>query len=1002
MADLLKSIIKLEVSGDGRTADNFNSYKVQLENALSAKEMQGIYLDNILLNTAEGVEVQNPGSDMTTWIGTATGRDAAGFATAQTAYSAWARANRVTHSYIMATLPQVLHEECAQRTKAHELWVYIEQRFSAQSLTSVAALWCRLLQVKLSDFQGVSAFLTSITKLEQEIKRGGVEVPPTLLAGAILIGMGDRFLTTKEYLLTLPLDQQNKDTFGARLLEAEKNAKISADMLLTSTPQNVFATTTRGGGCGYVRQHQGKGQNAIPGAKCARGNHKRNDCWAYMDDQFLAANPGKGPADLPNRLSQLRAKQAAGKKVAASVVDADESYGCADANSATVNLSGLSFEYTGAVGSNKQTSTAASKEPDANVHLATSKDQNQQREIKVVLDSGASVNCLKERQNYTPLAKPVKIQGASKDMVFLSHGTSTIPCAAVPQGELRGLYSQDFRHNLASVGALQEKGVDVVFPANKATAECRNSTTGEVMWTFKRGHSGLYEGTLLIDNKEFAGAVTSTCKCELHSLQHPSILLHYRLGHMSEGYMRTLIKGEAISDLPKKFIPVPKELHLSCLPCIQGKTQAKPHPPVCSRAPSILNKVHVDLVGPLPYALRGERYWLTIVDDHSRFGWTYLLHTKDQAKQRLVEWIAQVECQKQQRVKHIHGDRGGEFLNAFLLEHLRVRGVQYSFSNPDSPEQNGIAEARNKSMGRILRTLLLQSDAPRSLWGYAAHHATYLNNLSPHGLLQGHTPFEVYHGEKPSMRRLKVWGCTGHVLMNKEERRKSGGKLGPVTKTCVLLGLNPFGPGWLFLDAATNREIPSSDAVFQEEIPFYRRRADRAEDAKLDWYSFEEDKASKVHPPPLQVHGHPEQIPPAPDSPHAAPAPEALNLPDPEVPVEQGVEAGEGVQHQAGGQEHDLPQSEPRRSLRLQGVKATDLPPSNVRWYPEEDANTADVYSGVVSALVQTITKGETGDKRLELSTPKSWQEALRGPQAGEWLESMAKEKKRSGNYQHL
>ena len=57
MADLLKSIVKLEVGGDGRTAENYNSYKVQLKNALSAKEMQGVYLDDILLNTGAGAEV---------------------------------------------------------------------------------------------------------------------------------------------------------------------------------------------------------------------------------------------------------------------------------------------------------------------------------------------------------------------------------------------------------------------------------------------------------------------------------------------------------------------------------------------------------------------------------------------------------------------------------------------------------------------------------------------------------------------------------------------------------------------------------------------------------------------------------------------------------------------------------------------------------------------------------------------------------------------------------
>ena len=86
------------------------------------------------------------------------------------------------------------------------------------------------------------------------------------------------------------------------------------------------------------------------------------------------------------------------------------------------------------------------------------------------------------------------------------------------------------------------------------------------------------------------------------------------------------------------------------------------------------------------------------------------------------------------------------------------------------------------------------------------------------------------------MRRLRVWGCTGHVLLNKEQRRKEGGKLGPVTKPCVLVGINPQGPGWLLLDGTTNREVPSSDVVFQEDVPFYRRRADRGEEQQFNWF----------------------------------------------------------------------------------------------------------------------------------------------------------------------
>jgi hypothetical protein len=974
MADLLKSISKLEIGGDGRAAENYNSYKVQLENALSAKELQGYFLDDILLNTEAGTEVSNPGSDEGAWIATAPNletRSAAEFLAARAAFSAWSRANRVTHSYIMATLPSVLHEDCAQRTKAHELWAYLEQRFAGQTLSSVAALWGRLLLLKLDEFPGVSAFLTAITKLELEIKRSGVEVPDSLIAGAILIGMGDRYPTTKELLLTLPMASQTKQVFGERLLEAEKNAKLSADISLTTTSHAVYAAMPAPSGmCGYVRQRQGKGMNAQPGTKCTR-NHQRKGCWAYLDDLFLEANPSKTAADLPNRLAGLRAKQAGGNKVvAASASGLSESY---DVNSAAINLSNVCFDYSGSVVHDQAPRMTRRAIAAASQHSSTEKN-GAAKDITVVLDSGASVTCWKEKLNYQPLATPVGVNGAGIKMSFSAHGTSTVPCPSLPQQQLRGLYSPEFRHNLVSVRGLQKQGVEVAFPAHQSSAECRDPATGKVLWTFKHAPSGLYEAQLpSIPEGETAGAVSTSCQCNHHTLQHPSILLHYRLGHMSEGCMRTLVRTGGIEGLPKTFTAPPKELHSSCLPCIEGKTQAKSHPLVRSRARALLSKVHVDLVGPKPSTLKGERYCLTIVDDHSRYGFSVLLHTKEQAKHRIMEWIANKEKQTGKKVQQVHGDRGGEFLNELLLQHFRSTGVSYSFSNPHSPEQNGVAEARNKATGRILRTLLLQSEAPRSLWGYAIQHATHLNNLFPHGLLEGRTPYEVWHGTKPSMRRLRVWGCTGHVLMNAGERRQSGGKLGPVTKPCVLVGLNPLGPGWLLLDGATNREVPSSDVVFHEDVPFYRRRADRAKEAPLQWFSFDDELAAAPQQQSLQPADH-------------APAEGAAQVPSTAPDILPQQQQQQQPEHEA----VEAPPFEPRRSARLQGIEPDNLPPSNIKW--AATLHTPPELPARAHALIQSIVCGESGDKKVELPVPGTWQDALGGAQSEEWMESMVRE----------
>jgi hypothetical protein len=994
MADLVKGITKLDVSGDGRTADNFNPYKIQLENALSAKEMQGLYLDDVLLNQEDGAEVADPGADADAWKQAAPSgvtRTDAEFATAKKAFQVWSRANRVAHSYIQATLPTMLHEEAAQRLKAHELWTYLEKRFAGQSLTSVAAMWVQLLQLRLDNFAGVSAFLTALTKLELEIKRAGSEVPPTLLAGAILNGMGDRFPTTKELLLTLPIAEQTKHVFGERLLEAERNAKISADIAMFTTISAANAATTKTGGCGYVRQRQGKGQNGAPGTKCTKGTHKRKDCWAFLDDQFLAANPDKGPGDLPNRLAELKAKQSKGRKPGASAVTTDDD-ACADVNVVSAKLNGLFFDYSGA----RQNEEVAC----SNTVVAASAQGHKSNDITVVLDSGASVSCLKEKINFRPLAVPIKVQGAGKGMTSNAEGTSTIPCPALPNGELNGIYCPDFRHNLVSVKGLQKKGVEVAFPANKNVAECRDPSTGKVLWTFKEGESGLYEAKVPRESDRVTTAVCTTCECEVHSLKHPSILLHYRLGHMSEKYMKTLIQNQSIDGLPKTFVPLPKELHLSCLPCIEAKTQAQPHPLQRTRARGPLEKIHLDLVGPKPTSLRGHRYWLTIVDDFSRHGWTILLHTKDQAKHKIIEWIAAVELASGCKVKHLHSDRGGEFVNNTLNQHLKEKGVRFTLSNPHSPEQNGVAEARNKSTGRILRALLRQSDAPHSLWGYAVQHATHLNNLFPHGLLGGRTPYEVWHQEAPSIKRLKPWGCTGHVLMNKAEMQKSGGKLGPVTKPCLLVGLNPSGPGWLLLDCTTHRELSSSDVLFQEDVPFYRRRADRDEEAPMDWVAFMEEGESwnsapgaSPFPPPASPPNQPiaRQLPAIDENANKGALEEpTLQLPRQSGPVEEelvpefqrlAIDEGEAAGAQG-----------VRRSRRQQGLEPDNLPSSNVHWGAVASESPDLDLPKEIYALMQVIVKGESGDKRIEIPVPQTWQEALSGPHSEEWAESMVKE----------
>lgn len=64
MADSgLKGVLRLVVAADGRTAENWNAYKLQLENALSSQQSQKLFLDDVLLNKGKGKEAPEQGSE---------------------------------------------------------------------------------------------------------------------------------------------------------------------------------------------------------------------------------------------------------------------------------------------------------------------------------------------------------------------------------------------------------------------------------------------------------------------------------------------------------------------------------------------------------------------------------------------------------------------------------------------------------------------------------------------------------------------------------------------------------------------------------------------------------------------------------------------------------------------------------------------------------------------------------------------------------------------------
>ena len=117
------------------------------------------------------------------------------------------------------------------------------------------------------------------------------------------------------------------------------------------------------------------------------------------------------------------------------------------------------------------------------------------------------------------------------------------------------------------------------------------------------------------------------------------------------------------------------------------------------RAKEIGGEVHSDLWGPAPVESKGgKRYYITFTDDKTRLTHLYLLRKKDEAFKTYTEYEAWVSTQLSAKIKILHTDRGGEYLGKEFVKHLKSKGTISKLTIHDTPQHNGVAERRNRTI----------------------------------------------------------------------------------------------------------------------------------------------------------------------------------------------------------------------------------------------------------------------------------------------------------------
>nr|GEW54320.1 hypothetical protein [Tanacetum cinerariifolium] len=180
-----------------------------------------------------------------------------------------------------------------------------------------------------------------------------------------------------------------------------------------------------------------------------------------------------------------------------------------------------------------------------------------------------------------------------------------------------------------------------------------------------------------------------------------SMLWHRRLGHLNFKTMNKLVRHNLVKGLASKCF---ENDHI-CVACLKGKQHKEScKTKLVNSVSKSLHTLHMDLFGPTSVSsLNHKWYCLVVTVDFSRFTWTFFLRTKDETSSILRNFIK---------------------MNEFYTR----KGIKREFNNARTPQQNGVAEKRNRTLIEATRIMLADAKLPATFWAEAVNTACYVQN----------------------------------------------------------------------------------------------------------------------------------------------------------------------------------------------------------------------------------------------------------------------------------
>lgn len=396
-----------------------------------------------------------------------------------------------------------------------------------------------------------------------------------------------------------------------------------------------------------------------------------------------------------------------------------------------------------------------------------------------VLDSGCTSHMTYQKNLFKTIKSVTrKLSFATDEISAEIKGTGTVPivtqCGSLTTTTnlMDTLYVPSLSTNLLSVSKMTNAGCSVVFSKNKAVVN--SPKIGTTIVAEKESDGLYYVRPSKIKQSNNLTTETSQIKTADTSIEN----WHKKLGHMNVRDMKQALKNGSLIGLSFNA----NEALPECETCIKAKMHRVPAPSVTTtqRTSERLQIVHSDVCGPISTPTLGlNRYFVTFIDDCSKYCKVYLIKNKNEVLNKFKEFKVMAETFTGNKIKHLQTDNGTEYLNANFTDFLKENGIQRRLTAPYTPHQNGVAERKNRTLIEKARAMLLESKAPLCLWGEAIMTANYLSNRSVNQSIEGMTPFEKWVGRKPCVNHLYIFGVKTFILLKDTNRHKFTSKAIP-------------------------------------------------------------------------------------------------------------------------------------------------------------------------------------------------------------------------------